>query len=123
MRILKLHQGLYRYLRIELKRKRSSRELVFFLKKILESYIKEILKIVNYSLNYFNPIYVKQRIEYKKYLQYKKDLSNAWRILQFVLKQGKTKQERKQIKSDFIKFGRISKEVEQIILKDIYGGK
>jgi hypothetical protein len=40
-----------------------------------------------------------------------------------MLKQGVTRDEKKQIKYDFINYGKMNEKVEKAILKDIYGGK
>jgi hypothetical protein len=123
MRILKLHIGLVRYIKSELPKQKGFRQVVKFFLNLSKAYYIAMLNEYKYLLKQLDPEYKKQRTQIKKYNQYKKDLTNAYKLLQFMIKQGTTRDERKQIKKDFVDFGKISEKTEKIIMQQIYGGK
>lgn len=123
MRIFKLHLGLARYVKSELPKQKGFRKVVKFFLNLSKAYYIAMLNEYRYFLKQFDPSYHKQKETIKKYRQYKKDLANAYKILQYMLKQGVTRDEKKQIKYDFINYGKMNEKVEKAILKDIYGGK
>ena len=45
MRLIKLHIGLFRYIKIELKKKRTLKQFVKFVKELIVAYIKELIKL------------------------------------------------------------------------------
>ena len=120
-KLIKLHMGLIQYLKVELKKKRTSKALVMFFKDLSKRYANAMLNEYKTLFLIGDADYQKQKKEYEKYQQYRKDISNAWKIIQYMIKQGENRNERKQIRRDFEKHGRISKELEVNILKDIYG--
>ncbi len=123
IRILKLHLGLVKYVNSELRKQKGFRNVVKFFLNLGKAYYTAMLNEYRILLNSLDPKYRKQIKFQKKYMQYKKDLANAWKILQYMIKQGENRTERKQIKYDFERFGKISKEIEEAILRDIYGVK
>jgi hypothetical protein len=123
MRLLKLHCGLFRYIKNEIPKQKGFRQVVKFFLNISKAYYIAMLNEYRYFLKQFDPDYHKQKAQIKKYRQYKKDLTNAYKLLQFMIKQGQDRTERKQIKADFINFGKISEKTQAIIMKEIYGGK
>ena len=124
-KLLNLHFKILQYLRQELKKKHTPKELVYFFKSFIVNYfvfVKTEYKIrLQQLVLLFDKEYNKKKIEYDKYQQYKKDLANAYRLVQYMLKQKTNRVGRKQVARDFIKYGRISKEMEATILKDLYG--
>jgi len=123
MRIFKLHLGLARYVKSELPKQKGFRKVVKFFLNISKAYCIALLNEYKFFLKHFDPDYKKTQAQIKKYNQYKKDLANAYKILQYMIKQGVTRDEKKQIKYDFINYGKMNEKVEKAILKDIYGGK
>ena len=123
MRLIKLHTGLINYLRTELKNKRSFKKWILFFKELSKVYFRELIKLYKELFIQLDPQYQKQKAEFKKYQQYKKDIQNAYKIIQWMIKQGENRTERKHIRRDFEKHGRLNKETEKAILKDIYGVK
>lgn len=123
MKIVRLHVGLIKYLIKELPKRKKLNDLIKFIRLVFKSYFKELLKIYKELFIQLNPQYQKQKRDFKKYQQYKKDISNAYKIIQWMIKQGENRTERKHIRKDFEKHGRLSKETEKTILRDIYGVK
>jgi hypothetical protein len=121
MRIINLHIGLFKYLRTELKRKRTPNQLIKFLLDLGKNYLLTILNEYKMLFHYLDPQYQKARQDYKLQQQYRKDITNAWKILQWMMKKGNNRYERKQIKRDFIKYGKMTKELQDAILRDVYG--
>ena len=122
-KFFKLHTGIFQYLRVELKKKRTALQLVKFLKSLFLQYIKQVLLLYKTLFLLLDPEYQKQKVNFEKYQQYKKDITNAYKIIQYFIKEGETRTDRKYIRRDFEKHGIIPKEFEQKILKDIYGVK
>jgi DNA-binding transcriptional regulator PaaX len=71
----------------------------------------------------FDPIFIAKRKREEKYTQARKDLHNAWKLVQYMINREDTRTKRKQVRRDFEKHGMISKELEQEILKELYGIK
>ncbi len=46
-RYIKLHYGLIKFLQVELKKKRTSKEFVFFLRDILKAYFSQLIRLYN----------------------------------------------------------------------------
>ena len=120
-KLLNLHINLFNFLRSGFKRKQTSKQLIYFLRNLFKSYFIELINLYRYFFVYI--LDTERRKEIKKYQQYRKEIANAWRIIQWMIKQGNTRTERKQLRRDFEKYGRISKELERAILKDLYGVK
>ena len=123
MRIIKLHFYIIKILLSRFKIKATKKEHITFLKNLTKSYLKELLNTYRYYLNFFDLEYIKQRANYKKNNQYRKDIQNAYRLILWMIKQGENRKERRHIRRDFEKFGRLSKETQTMILKDLYGYK
>jgi len=121
MRIINLHIGLVKYLLVELKKKRTPNQLVKFLLDLGKSYFFTMLGEYKTLFHYLDPQYQKARQDYKKFQQYKKDINNAWKILNWMINKGGSRDQRKQIREDFTKHGRVSKELQDAIMQDLYG--
>lgn len=126
MRIVKLHVGLVKYLLTELKKKRTLKELIIFLRNLMVSYTKEMIKLYKDLFLVFDADYQKQKKQYNNYQKVKKELNQALKILQYVddrmEKQGKSRKERRQFWQDFYKYGSVRKEMFDDLIKEI-GGK
>jgi len=120
---IKLHVSLFQHLKIELKKKRTSKELLLFFKNLTKTYIQQIIQLIKNLFVSLSPSFRKQKAEYDKRKQARKDLQNAWKLLQWMIKRGGTRQERKLIQRDFEKHGMISNDLEKEILRELYGVK
>jgi hypothetical protein len=123
MGLISLHNYIFNLLRQNIKQKQTFRQRIFFLKNVCQSYFKILLQEYKRVMNFLDPHYRQENEKRKKYNQYRKDIFSAWKIIQWMIKQGETRHDRKNIRRDFEKHGRISKELERAILKDIYGVK
>jgi len=123
MRIVKLHLGLFKYLRIELKKKRTPKQLIYFLRDVGKSYFKELLKQYRDLFRQFDPLYIKQKKEYNKYNKIKKELQQALKMLQYIdrrmIDQKVPRHIRRQFWNDFRKNGQVRKETFDDLLKEI----
>ena len=113
--------GLVKFLMKELPRKRKPAELVKFLYDIIKQYLKLNLQLYNDILLILDPEYQKQKKNYDKYQQYKKDIANAYKLIKYMMKESGSRDKMKQIRRDFEKYGRLPTEFEQELLKEIYG--
>jgi len=123
IKFLKLNLGLIKFLNVELRKEKTSQEYIKFFKNIIIPYYKVNLQNYKDLFKIFDPEYRKQKGNFKKYQQYRKDVTNAFKIIQYMVKQGETRDARKYIKRDFEKHGIISKEFEKELLRVIYGVK
>ena len=125
-RIIKLHIGLFNFLRIELKKKRTLTELIIFLRPLSINYLKEVLKIYKESFRLLDPEFQKQKKQYNDYNKLKVDLQRALKLLKYIDnnlgRMGRTRQERRAFWREFFKDGAIRTEVFNDLLREI-GGK
>ena len=125
MRIVKLHLGLFKYLRIELKKKRTLKQLIYFLRDVIKSYFKELLKQYRDLFRQFDPLYIKQKKEFDRYNKIKVDLQRAVKMLQYIdnqmAKMGKSRQQRRQFWRDFYKDGQVRIDVFNNLMKELGG--
>jgi ubiquinone/menaquinone biosynthesis C-methylase UbiE len=119
--LIKMHISLFKFLNIELRKKRTPIELKEFYRVVAKQYVVGIKQEIKKVTGIFDPEMKKLKIQQKKVQQARKDLYSAYRLVQYMIKAGKTRVERKQIRRDFEKDGRISKEFEKEILKELYG--
>jgi len=126
MRIVKLHIGLFNYLRTELKKKRKPNELVRFLQAVGKSYFQELIKLYKELFKLLDPDFQKQKKEYEQYNKLRTDLQRALKLLQYIDKNmgkmGRSRQERRAFWREFFKDGQIRTEVFQDLQREI-GGK
>lgn len=123
LRIVQLHLGLFKYLRVELKKKRTSKVLVMFFKQLLLSYFRELLRLYKELFLLLDPDFKKQKQQYKNYQQIKVDLQRALKLLQYIdknmVKMGKNRKERKQFWRDFYKSAQVRVDVLKELEKEI----
>ena len=120
---IKMHIGLFKYLNLELRKKKTLVEYIKFFRSLGIQYFKVNLQSYKDLFRILDPEFRKQKAQYEKYQQYRKDIANAFKLIQYMIKQGENRSDRKNIRRDFEKYGRITKEMEQQILRDIYGVK
>jgi methionine salvage enolase-phosphatase E1 len=118
-----MHIGLIKYLNVELRKKRTPKELVYFLWAIIKRYFQVNLQEFKNLFRVFDPEYNKQKKEFEKQQDIKKDLQRALRILQYVdskmAKSGKSRQERRRFWRQFYKDGQIRNETFKDLEKEI----
>ena len=126
MRIIKLHIGLFTYLRTELKKSRKLNELVRFLQATSKAYFQELLKLYKELFRLLDPEFIKQKKQYEQYNKLRTDLQRALKLLQYIDKNmgkmGRSRQERRAFWREFFKDGQIRTEVFNDLQKEI-GGK
>jgi uncharacterized protein (UPF0147 family) len=123
MRIVKLHLGLFKYLWDELKKKRTPKQLIYFLRDVGKSYYKELLKQYKNLFLMFDLDYQKQQKQYSNYNKIKKELQQALKMLQYIdkrmIEQKVPRNIRRQFWNDFRKNGNVRKETFEQLLKEI----
>jgi hypothetical protein len=121
--LIRLHLGLIKYLRIELKKKRTLRELILFLKQIIGVYLRELLKLYKNLFLIFDKDYQTKKKQFNKMQQIKTDLNRALKMLQYVDKKmaemGKSRTERRQFWRDFYKSAQVRTDVFNELEKEI----
>ena len=125
MKLIKLHVGLFRYVKMELKKKRTPKQLVKFYKELVVAYIKEIIKLYTELFLILDADYQKQKKEYKKMSEIKRDLYRALKMLKYIdtklTKIGKDRAFRRNFWREFFKDGAVRKEVFDDLMKEIGG--
>lgn len=123
IRFIKLHIGLFLFIKRELPKKKTFKEIISFLKMVVKSYFKELLRMFLSLFSIFNKKYRKQRRDYKNYVRIKKDLNRCIKMLQYIDKKmqkaGLTRQKRRQFWRDFYSSGEVRKEIFEDLLKEI----
>ena len=122
-RFVKLHVGLYRYLKIELPKQKTFKEFIKFSLTVIKAYFKELFKLFKSLFLIFDKEYRKKQKEFKKTQQIRTDLNRAVRMLKYVdqklIKLGKTRQERRQFWRDFYKSAQVRTDVINELEKEI----
>jgi hypothetical protein len=122
-KFIKLHHGLILFLYRELKKKRSPKELVYFLRDVAKQYIKIHVQEVQNLFKLFDPEYRKQKAEFEKHNKVKADLQRALKILQYIdrkmVKEGKSRQSIRQFWLDFTKNAQVRQDVLEGIEKEL----
>lgn len=126
VRIIKLHIGLFNYLRSEIKKKRKPNEWVRFLQATTKAYYIELLKLYKELFRLLDPEFQKQKKQYEQYNKLKVDLQRALKLLQYIdgklAKQGVSRTSRRQFWRDFYSRGQVRTETFNDLLKEL-GGK
>ena len=121
--IIKMHYGLILYLNKELRKKRTLRELIYFLRDLLKRYFQVNLGEYKKLFLILDPDYRKQKVEFDKQGQIKKDLQRALKILHYVdmkmVKAGNSRQQRRQFWRDFYKDGQVRNDVFKDLDKEV----
>ena len=123
LNIIKLHWGLIKFLRVELKKKRTLKEFILFLKEITKAYFTQLLNLFKSLFLIFNAEYRKQKKQHDKYNKLKKQLNQALKLLKYIdkkmEKQGISRHKRRQFWRDFQTRGELRKEMFEELMKDI----
>jgi len=121
--LIKLHIGLFKYLRTELPKKKTLKEVINFLKSLLGVYLKELLKLYKSLFLFLDKDYQEKKKQYNKMQQIKIDLNRALKMLRYIdtkmAKSGINRQRRRQFWRDFYKDGQVRKNVFDDLIKEI----
>jgi hypothetical protein len=121
--LIKLHLGLFKYIKVELPKKKTLKEIIKFLKQIIKVYLKELIKLYKNLFLVFDIDYQKQKKQFDKYNKVKKELQQALKMLQYVdkrmIEQKVPRNIRRQFWNDFRKNGTVRKETFDQLLKEI----
>lgn len=121
--LIKLHLGLFKYIKVELPKKKTLKEFIKFLKQIIEVYLKELIKLYKNLFLVFDIDYKNQKKQYDNYNKIKKELQQALKMLQYVdkrmIEQKVPRNIRRQFWNDFRKHGTVRKETFDQLLKEI----
>lgn len=84
MKIIKLHIGLYKYLKIEIKKLKTIKESILFFNNIFQQYFLELIKIYKSMFLILDRDYRKQQKEIRNYKKLKKQLLQCIKILNYL---------------------------------------
>jgi hypothetical protein len=120
--LIKLHLGLFRYLKNELPKKKFRGGLKFVI-SLVPVYLKEIVKIYKNLFLVFDKDYQEKKKQFDKHQKIKVDLQRCLKMLQFVddkmKKSGIPNWKRKQFWRDFYRDGQVRKDTFDELLKEI----
>lgn len=121
--VVKMHYGLILYLNKELRKKRTLKELIYFLRDLAKRYYQVNLQEYKKLFLILDPEYIKQKSTFDKQNQIKKDLQRALKILHYVdmkmVKAGNSRQQRRQFWRDFYKDGQVRNDVFKDLDKEV----
>ena len=118
--LIKMHWGLMLYLRAELKKKRTRKELITFLRDLLKRYCSVMLQEYKKVFLLLDKNYRKQLKEHKKYEKAKKQIIQTINLLRYVKdKLRKAGLSRQRIKRFFIDLGSSDDEALQKLCDDL----
>jgi hypothetical protein len=78
-----MHIGLIKYLNVELRKKRTPKELIYFIRDVAKRYLKVNLQEYKNLFLVFDPEYQKQKKEFEKNNKAKQDVINALKLLKY----------------------------------------
>ena len=123
LKVLRLHYALILFLNKELKKKRTIKQLLVFLRDIAKRYYEVHLQEYKKLFLNLDPEYLKQKAEFEKHNKVKADLQRALKILQYIdakmMKEGKSRQSIRQFWLDFTKNAQVREDVFQSIEKEL----
>jgi hypothetical protein len=121
--VVKMHYGLILYLNKELRKKRTLKELIYFLRDLVKRYYQVNVGEYKKLFLILDPEYIKQKTTFDKQNQIKKDLQRALKILHYVdmkmVKAGNSRQQRRQFWRDFYKDGQVRNDVFKDLDKEV----
>ncbi len=126
--LLKLHLNLLKYIRLEFKnKKKKNKEHLAFLKMLAKQYGQVLLNEYRKLFLNFDPEYRKQKKQYKKYQQLRKDLESGIKMLFYLdnklKKAGVSRHIRRRFWDDFRKYPEARQKVLDNLLREIRGEK
>jgi len=120
---INLHISLFKYLRIELKKKRTLSKLVHFFYDTSKMYKKALLQVYRNAWLIFDKTYQIQKADYDKKQKLLEDCRRALRLLQYIdtkmAKAGVNRKSRRQFWRDFQRDGKLRTEEFEKLMKEI----
>jgi len=120
MRLIKLHIGIYRYIKTGYKKSPDKKKFII---GVIKAYFTAWKNEIKLLLKNFDKEYRKQKKEYKKYQKIQKDLTNALKLLQYKEKimenKGLNRQEIRQYWLDFTKSGKVRSDLFKELMDNI----
>lgn len=124
-RLIQLHISLFKFLKIELPKKRTSKQLVYFLADVLKRYLIAMLNEYKMLFLILDRDYRKQKQLYDKQQSLTKDLNRALKMLRYIdqkmAKSGKSRQERRGFWREFFKDGKIREDIFKNLEQELKG--
>lgn len=125
MRLIKLHMGLIKYFRQELKIKRGFRAWIKFCLSLGKAYFIAMLTEYNLMFKYFDKNYRKQKEQHKQYIKVRAELIKAIRLLKYLDKRmvdsGKDRHYRRNFWREFFKDGQVRADAFNDLMKEVGG--
>jgi hypothetical protein len=121
--LINLHKSLFKFLKTELKKRRTPSKLVHFLYDTLKKYSQALLTLYKQVFLVFDKEYMKQKAEYEKRKKLMDDMRRCVRLLQYINEKWEkkfNKQQSKQKWHDFVKSYQLRKEEFEALMKEIY---
>ena len=119
----RIHVGLIRFIRIEIKKNKGIRKKIIFLFEAGKAYFKALFQWYKTLFLVFDVDYQKQKKQYEKYNQLKTDLNRALKMLKYIdnkmAKDGISRQARRQFWRDFFARGEIRKDIFEDLTKEL----
>lgn len=120
LKIIKLHQGLFNYLCIELKKTRTPKELVYFLLNTAKIYFKQSIQIYKEAFLIFDKDYIAKKKEFEKFQKAKKEITGLIKLLRYSKdKLRKSGLSRQRVKRFFIDLGSRDDDALQKLCDDL----
>lgn len=124
IRLIKLHLGLILYLRAELKKKRTIKDLLRFFRDLGKRYVSVMLQEYKNVFLILDPLYRQQKAQFEQQQKAQKTVKQIFKLFQYInedllIKMKKDKKQRQQIRRDFYEYGKLPKDVFEQIVKEI----
>ena len=123
IKALKMHYSLILFLNKELRKKRTLKQFLIFIRDIAKRYYEIHLQEYKKLFLLLDPEYCKQKAEFEKRNKVKADLQRALKILQYIdrkmQKEGQSRQKIRQFWLDFTKNASVRADVFEGIEKEL----
>ena len=124
-RLIQLHKGLIKYLLAEIPKKKTLKELIYFLRDTGKQYFHILLQEYKNLLRLLDPEFRKAKKEYDKQQNLRKDLQRCVKILKYIdermTKSGLGRQERRAFWREFCSDGEVRSNLWKDIEKELKG--
>jgi hypothetical protein len=121
--LIKIHVGLFNFLKVELKKKRTMSQLIYFFQDVIKGYVKVMLHEYKMLFQLFDKDYRIQKAKYDKVQKLKQQLETAIKLLQIVdermAEMGAPRHYRRQFWRDFQRDGKVRKELFEELIKQM----
>ena len=119
--LIQLHQSFFKYLIAESKIKKELKDIPKVIIGVIKLYVTAIKKLITQECDKDYKIKKKQYETNQKTLQEVRKVVKLWKYVshELLIKMGKNKKERQQIRTDFFENGQLNKEVFAQLAKEI----